>query len=274
VRVAILAEWVPNGSAWERTVSLKICGELSDSERMNDVIASTPPSASFLTVGLSLKISLTRNGQKTMYGSTLLGWKEHAWLVCEWPSQIAHSADISAGTPCTVSYLLDGKLVGYRTEIRELSVSPVPLLFIAFPQTVEQMHLRKHARVSSSEPALLTRADYEPLIVSVVSPSDYAGGLVKDLSLGGCSIALAKTPPWVKPGSAIRLEFELLGLGHVTNLAGVVKNSEGRDGAYIIGVEFQFDRLEYIEYRGWGGSVRNAIEQWTAQKSGDAFPIG
>jgi len=103
---------------------------------MNQDISSTPPSASFLTVGLSLKISLTLDRQKAMYGSTLLGWKEHAWLVCEWPSQLGYSSEILAGTPCTVSYLLDGKLVGYRTEIRDLIASPVPLLFIAFPRTV------------------------------------------------------------------------------------------------------------------------------------------
>lgn len=238
---------------------------------MNEGIESTPPSASFLTVGLSLKISLTLERQKVMYGSTLLGWKESAWLVCEWPSQLGHTAGISAGTPCTVSYFLDGKLVGYRTEIRDLIASPVPLLFVAFPRTVEEMHLRKHARVFSSEPVLLTRADRSSQGASLMSPSDYAGGLVKDLSLGGCRVALSKTPSWVRPGSTVRLEFELPGLGHVTNLTGVVKNSEGRDGDDIIGVEFQFDKLEYIEYRGWGGSVRNAIKQWTIQKSIDPF---
>lgn len=240
---------------------------------MNEVIASTPSSASFLSVGLALKLSLTLDQQKMMYGSTLLGWKEHAWLVCELPSQLGHTADILPGASCTVSYLFEGKLVGYRTEIRDLIVSPVPILFLAFPQTVEEMHLRKHARVSSSEPALLTRADFGSHAVSVLSPSDYAGGLVKDLSVGGCSIALATVPVWLRPGSTVHLEFELPGLGHVTNLAGVVKNTEGRDGANIIGVEFQFDRLEYIEYRGWGGSVHKAIEQWAAQKSADAFPL-
>lgn len=240
---------------------------------MNEVITSTSPPVSFVSVGLSLKIALTLDRQKTMYGSTLLGWKEHAWLVCEWPSQLSHSADISAGTLCTVSYLFDGKLVGYRTEIRDLIVSPVPLLFLAFPQTVEEMHLRKHARVPSSEPAVLTRPDYASRVVSVMSPSDYAGGLIKDLSVGGCNIALTHIPPWIRPGVSIHLEFELPGLGHVTNLAAVVKNAEGGDGAGCIGLEFKFDRLEYIEYRGWGGSVRNAIDQWTAQKSDDAFTV-
>lgn len=239
---------------------------------MNEVIASMPPSSSFLTVGLSLKISLMLEQQKTMYGSALLGWKEHAWLVCEWPLQLSHTTEIPKGTPCTVSYLLDGKLVGYRTEIRDMITSPVPLLFIAFPHTVEEMHLRKHARVSSSEPALLMRTDSTSKAPAPISSSDYAGGLVKDLSLGGCSIALAKTPSWIRPGSTLRMEFELPGLGHVTNLTGVVKNAEGRDGADTIGVEFQFDGLEFIEYRGWGGSVRNAIEQWTMQKSTESFP--
>lgn len=233
---------------------------------MNEVIASTPPSSSFLTVGLSLKISLTLDQQKAMYGSALLGWKEHAWLVCEWPLQLGHTAEIPKGTPCTVSYLLDGKLVGYRTEIRDMITAPVPLLFIAFPHTVEEMHLRKHVRVSSSEPALLMRTDGTSNTPSPIPSSDYTGALVRDLSLGGCSIALVKTPSWIRPGATLRMEFELPGLGHVTNLTGVVKNAEERDGTDTIGVEFQFDGMEYIEYRGWGGSVQQAIERCVLQK--------
>ena len=39
---------------------------------MNDVTTTQPTPTSFLTVGLSLKLSLTLNGQKGMYGATLL----------------------------------------------------------------------------------------------------------------------------------------------------------------------------------------------------------
>jgi c-di-GMP-binding flagellar brake protein YcgR len=234
---------------------------------MNDIVVSVPAAASFLSVGLPLKISFTRDQQKVMYGSTLLGWKDHAWLVCEWPIQLGHDQQIVGGTPCTVSYLHEGKLVGYRSEIRDLIAAPVPLLFVAYPTSVEEMHLRKHLRVSANEPTLLMRARHDPPSGSALCTSDYFGGLLKDLSEGGCRVLLVRTPTWLRPSTTVHMEFELPGLGHITNLTGIVKNADTRPEGNIIGIEFHFNQLEYIEYRGWGGSVRQAIEQWTTQKS-------
>ena len=240
---------------------------------MNEMIVSVPPAVSFLSVGLPLKISLTLDQQKITYGSTLLGWKDHAWLICEWPLQLGHDQPISGGTACTVTYLHEGKLVGYRSEIRDVLNAPVPLLFLAYPKTVEEMHMRKHVRVPSNEPILLMRTDQGHPSESSVPTSDYFGGLLKDLSEGGCSVALVTRPSWLCPGSTVRLEFELPGLGHITNLTGIVKNSDGRHGSEMIGIEFCFNELEYVEYRGWGGSVRNAIEQCVFQKVSASFLI-
>lgn len=234
---------------------------------MNDLVEATPSPASFLSVGLAIKLSLTLDGQKVMYGSTLLGWKDHAWLVCEWPLPLSHDQRVESGTPCTVSYLHDGKLVGYRSEFRDLITSPVPLLFVAYPKNVEEMHLRKHLRASANEPILLMQADTASRSSSVLPANSYFGGLLKDLSGGGCSVTLVRRPAWLRSGSAVRLEFELPGLGHITNLTGVVKNVDVRHGSETIGIEFRFNEMEYIEYRGWGGSVKSAIEQWATQKT-------
>ncbi len=235
---------------------------------MNEVVEATPSPAAFLSVGLAVKLSLTLDGQKVMYGSTLLGWKDHAWLVCAWPLPLSPDQRVERGTPCTVSYLHEGKLVGYRTEIRDLITSPVPLLFVAYPKAVEEMHLRKHLRASASEPILLMQVDRTTPSTSVLPTSSYFGGLLKDLSGGGCSVTMVRRPAWLRAGSTVRLEFELPGLGHITNLTGVVKSVDVRHGSESIGLEFRFNEMEYIEYRGWGGSVRQAIEQWTIQKSG------
>jgi c-di-GMP-binding flagellar brake protein YcgR len=233
---------------------------------MNDLVEATPSPASFLSVGLAIKLSLTLDGQKVMYGSTLLGWKDHAWLVCEWPLPLSHDQRVESGTPCTVSYLHDGKLIGYRSEIRDLITSPVPLLFVAYPKAVEEMHLRKHLRASTNEPILLMQADGTTPSTSALPSSSYFGGLLKDLSEGGCSVTMVRRPAWLRSGSTVRLEFELPGLGHITNLTGVVKSVDVRHGSESIGLEFRFDEMEYIEYRGWGGSVKSAIEQWATQK--------
>jgi hypothetical protein len=229
---------------------------------------SPPPSASFLTVGHPLKIAFTLFGKKALYGSTLLGWKEHAWLVCEWPAQCGHDTDIPRNTPCTVSYLHDGRLVGYHSAIRDITRLPVPVLFLAFPHIVEQMPLRQHPRVASCEPTMLIRSVGGMRATAVLStPSDYTGGIIKDLSVGGCSIAVTTRPSWLRPGSTIRMAFELAGLGHVTNLVGTVRNVGG-DGDHLIGVAFQFGGMEYIEYRGWGGTVQEAIERCISQRNG------
>jgi len=233
---------------------------------MSEIVVSVPPAASFLSVGLPLKIALALDQQKVMYGSTLLGWKDHAWLVCEWPIQLGHDQLIAGGTPCTVSYFHDGKLVGYRSDIRDLITAPVPLLFIAFPKAVEEMHLRKHLRVPANEPILLMRAEHDRPSESVLPAGDYFGGLLRDLSESGCSVTLVRRPAWLRPGTTIRMEFELPGLGHITNLTGIVKNIDMRDGNEMIGIEFRFNKLEYIEYRGWGGSVRQAVEQCINQR--------
>ncbi len=233
---------------------------------MSELVSSVPTSASFLTVGATLKITLTVEGEKLVYGSTLLGWKDHAWLLCEWPAQVGHERVIPHGTPCTVSYLRGGKLIGYRCEIREMTDVPVPLLLISFPHAVEEVPLRKHVRVASNEPMLLLQADGQAPVSRGNRGVGSLGALLKDLSLGGCSVALVQRPAWIRPGARLRMEFSLPGLGHVTNLAGTVKTVECQDGTEVVGVQFHFNETEFIEYRGWGGSVQQAIEQCVMQK--------
>ncbi|MCP9473461.1 MAG: flagellar brake protein [Nitrospira sp.] len=175
---------------------------------------SGPSSSGFLAVGLPVKLSLVMEGRKVVHGSTLLGWKEPAWLICQWPSQLDWVSGLAENTPCTLSYLRDGKLVGCRTEIRGAVATPVPLLFLAYPRQVEEMHLRQYPRVSSNEPAVVSRIVSRGKDRGGIAPADHVGGLVKDLSIGGCRLALERVPSWVRIGSSIHLEFELPGVGH------------------------------------------------------------
>ncbi|BCA54781.1 hypothetical protein W02_19210 [Nitrospira sp. KM1] len=237
---------------------------------MNEARHSKP--SSFLSVGLPLKLSFQTHRGKVQVGSTLLGWKDHAWLVCEWPFHDQHEIVCTAGTPCLVSYVYEGKLIGYRTEVRESQVLPAPLLFLSFPSQVEEFHLRKDVRVQSHEPMLLMQVPDSSTSVSSASHG-FIGGLLQDFSKSGCSVLIGRLPAGLGQGALVKLEFALPGVGHITNLTGVVKNLQEQEANYLLGIEFRFNEMEYIEFRGWGGSVQNAIQQWTAQKACDMLPI-
>lgn len=178
---------------------------------MDEIVVSVPPAASFLSVGLPLKISLTLHQQKVMFGSTLLGWKDHAWLICERPIQLGHDQLIAGGTPCTVSYIHEGKLVGYRSEIRDLITLPVPLLFIAYPKTVEEMHLRKHLRVSANEPLPLDASRSEQHVRVCIACGRLFRRFVKGPQRGRVQCAVGSTAylvaPWNRAPSRVRTSW-------------------------------------------------------------------
>jgi hypothetical protein len=129
---------------------------------------------------------------------------------------------------------------------------------------VEEVALRKHARVALKEPLLINIEDASR---STRSPAQrVVGAMMHDLSMTGCCVALPSRMAW-EPGTALRLEFELRGIGHVSNLSGIVKNLIPGLHHTEIGIEFVFTGTEFIEYRGWGGTVRKAIECCVLQKS-------
>ena len=225
--------------------------------------------SSILVVGLPLQLVIGSGQDKVNCGSTLLGWKERAWLICEWPFHFGQAVPCETGTHCLVRYMVAGKLVAYQSEVCMGQMSPLPLLYLAFPKRIEEIHLRKDARVASNEPLILMHSTHGDARLALANGSAPIGGLLQDLSLSGCRITLQSLRADLAPGATVYLEFELIGIGHVAHLAGVIKNIANRDGAFSLGVEFRFNGKEAIEYRGWGGSVQKAIEYAVMQRQID-----
>ena len=161
--------------------------------------------------------------------------------------------------------MFDGRFIGYPSVIRDQQLQPFPFLFLAFPQSVEEVALRKHARVSLKEPLLINIEDCGP--VGRGSDGRIVGAMMHDLSLTGCCVEVrGRIMSWA-PGAHVRLEFELRGVGHISNLHGIIKNLPDFPDHPEIGIEFVFTGSEFIEYRGWGGTVQKAIECCVLQKS-------
>jgi len=225
-----------------------------------------PSHSSILVVGLPLQLVIGSDHDKVNCGSTLLGWKAQAWLICEWPFHFGQAVPCETGTHCLVRSMVAGKLVAYQSEVRMAQMSPLPLLYLAFPRKVEEIHLRKEARVASNEPLLLVQGSHGNATLALSNGSAPIGGLLQDLSASGCRIIVQRPSADVALGATVYLEFELIGIGHVAHLAGSIKNIAERDGALSLGIEFRFNGKEAIEYRGWGGSVQKAIEYAVMQR--------
>ena len=225
--------------------------------------------SSILKVGLPLQLVIESGHEKVNCGSTLLGWRERAWLICEWPFHFGQAVPCDTGTHCLVRYMVAGKLVAYQSEVCMTQMSPLPLLYLAFPRRIEEIHLRKDARVASNEPLLLMQGAPGDATLALPNGSAPIGCLLQDLSLSGCRIILQRPRADVVLGATVYLEFELIGIGHVAHLAGAIKNIAERDGALSLGIEFRFNGKESIEFRGWGGNVQKAIEYSVMQRQTD-----
>ena len=228
-----------------------------------------PSFPSILVVGLPLQLVIGSDRDKVNCGSTLMGWKEQAWLICEWPFHFGQAVPCETGTPCLVRSMVAGRLVAYPSEVCMTQLSPLPLLYLKFPCRTEEIHLRKDTRVASNEPLLLMQSGPGGATLALRDGSVPIGGLLQDLSLSGCRIILQRPGANVGLGATVYLEFELIGVGHITHLAGTIKNVAERDGALSLGIEFRYNGKEMIEYRGWGGTVQKSIEYAVMQRQTD-----
>jgi hypothetical protein len=218
---------------------------------------------SFLSVGLSLQINFQPSDSRIQHGSSLLGWREGSWLVCEWPFQLGQPVECSPGATCLIRYVHQGKMIGFRSAVISAHESPFPFLLLSYPAQREEMPLRRHSRVAINEPVLVrtisganTRRPELP---------DRIGGLLRDLSAEGCCLSVQRPLQDFFPGMLVRVEFEVMGVGHISSLGGIVRNISPAGAGTEVGLEFRFDGKEAIEYRGWGASVQKALEQWTSR---------
>lgn len=232
---------------------------------MADVMRVTQDTpARLLVVGSTLHLTMPGPKGDVHCRTTLLGWKEGDYLISDLPDE-EEGLEVVAGMPCMVRYRLSGKMLGYRSEIRGTQLTPEPLLFLSFPPHIEQILLRKYPRVPLNQRVSLVPRQ-ESGEAGSRAPRTAVAGVLQDLGAIGGRVELIEASPALEEGATVMLNFELPGLGQIMNLAGVVKHVHVEEVRFVVGIEFQFHKAEYIEFRGWGGTVKKAIEQFVAQR--------
>jgi c-di-GMP-binding flagellar brake protein YcgR len=129
-----------------------------------------------------------------------------------------------------VRYLHRGEVLGFRTTVLKQLDNPYPLIFLAYPKTVERFNLRKDARITCNLPVAATVKDQK------------LSGVITDISLGGCRVVLRSVENLDSglflPEASLLLDFTVPGGDGPIHLKCLIRNAHLAKEKIEVGVEF------------------------------------
>ncbi|MGA1875719.1 MAG: flagellar brake protein [bacterium] len=157
----------------------------------------------FLDVGLIIFLQTKGINKDLRYRSSILGWKRGVTIIVEMPLLNGVYVSLATGCECIVRYIYNGTAYGFETVVlKSLNDPNVPLLYLAYPQKVEKIGLRRHQRVEM----------YLPIHIEIQgeSQSQELEGNILDLSVGGCLFEITSQVDFnVKLEAKIIISFSL-----------------------------------------------------------------
>ena len=182
-------------------------------------------------IAVGTKVVLEVIGMNERMKSMLVGMKPENYLIISIPvaSKIWKNL-LYKGNQVTVRYVYAGTVYGFQSSLLGYIVKPDNLIFLSYPEKVEDYDLREHRRIDCVFPA-----------TAVIREQAYRGAIV-DISTRGCKFSTRtyteKDRPPIRVGEAIQIDFQLLGTVGTHSLIGKARNINLDDQKMDIGVEF------------------------------------
>ncbi|RJO68576.1 MAG: flagellar brake protein [Myxococcales bacterium] len=180
-------------------------------------------------VGMDLFVEMKIGSNRHKIRTQLVGFRRGEYLIIGTPrvgSSLVTYADKRA---MVIRYFLDGAAYGFAAEVLRTMGPPFNLTFLKFPETIEQMTLRKSPRIP------------------VVIPINREGGNVEreaivNLSASG---ALLQMNEAVAVDSKIEISFTLPSGISIQNMVCIVRRSEASPNRVLVGVQFDETHAQY-----------------------------
>ena len=168
-----------------------------------------------------------------------LGISHYDFLILRLPSIPGLVKKLLPHTRVEVRYLTEGAVNTFTTEVITHSFKPTLILYTTYPDRMSILETRKHQRVSCALPITLTTAHGD------------AVGVVWDLSLGGCRVAIE-----LKGQSSLRqlaandtvvLQTVLSSDGQPSRGVGIIRNAEVAGSRLSLGLSFDENNKSFID---------------------------
>ena len=193
-----------------------------------------------IELGSQVQIKFNPIGGQSQYTfpAVYIGVMHYKFLAINMPFVSGIKNHLLPGTMVEIQYQLEGALHSFRTDVLAHTMKPVFVLFLGYPDRMSVLAMRVHKRSFCALPCTLE------------CELDEAGGIIVDISAGGCRIltSLSGNPPIkdIERDTELTLTTNLSAAVDSVSTVGIVRNV-AQEGAYLsIGIVFG-DNKEFLE---------------------------
>ena len=176
-------------------------------------------------------LSLTVEGYDSSMKSTFVGKKSDQYIVITPPSGFETiEKELLQADRIKIKYLFEGDIFEFNTRITEIRYSPLTLLLLQWPASVEKQELRSLKRINCFIPA------------QIEIHNEMKDGVIKDISKKGCRCEFETSKnntKTVKIDDRIALNFCFPGIVDRQEIWGQIKDIQTKDGKLDMGIEFE-----------------------------------
>lgn len=129
-----------------------------------------------LDIKLGTRMLMSLNGSDGKHGTELIGLNSYEYLILKMPMVPGIRNRMMPGEALTIRYMLQGTIIGFKTHVITQISKPSALVFVEYPDTLEQYELRSYKRLKCLIPA------------EIHSSHGVQKAAIVDLSAGGCKL--------------------------------------------------------------------------------------
>lgn len=177
----------------------------------------------------------------------LVGYEIGKYIILKYP-KTARANELSSvlieGNMVIVRYLLEGasgKCYAFRASIKHIVQFPEKLIYLTYPEHLENRELRKQRRQITHIPAsisLFNDNEFHENSPEHIHKGSALKGVVVDINAKGCGFTFHTANKKLtvnKRDVFINIQNPL---GHIERIKGVVRNSRNKDGKVNVGIQF------------------------------------
>jgi len=190
-----------------------------------------PPVERILQVGTRVFLFVTGERGEQKWPSRLLGWQGGRFLLLRLPRDGVRPLQLPEGSAVVVRYILDGEVYGLRTRVLKVQFQPTDLLFLAFPDEVENVPLRSRSRVAVRLPTVVS------WLPGKGAPDGVTFGFLRDLTPDGGLLEVPLADGCQPQGCSLHVTF-LLGQDDEVLTHARVRNVDRKGPTWRLGIAF------------------------------------